>query len=130
MSTKYFDPLEYNLSADFRLTKFSDLKGWGCKVPRDVLHRLLEGLSPVNDKQNNDAGLNPPHHSANMPQSTSTPMIGMLDRYLNRIFVWKNDFYRYWSRFLCSTITLRRTFSGTINWLFLSTSRWSICDGK
>jgi hypothetical protein len=27
MYRKYFDPLDYNLSADFRLTKLSDLKG-------------------------------------------------------------------------------------------------------
>ncbi|CAF3992318.1 unnamed protein product [Rotaria sordida] len=36
MYRKYFDPLDYNLSADFRLTKLSDLKGIGldsCVIP-------------------------------------------------------------------------------------------------
>ena len=27
-----------------RLTKFTDLKGWGCKVPQEVLKKLLVGL--------------------------------------------------------------------------------------
>jgi selenide,water dikinase len=32
------------LDSGFRLTKFSELRGWGCKVPQELLHRLLEGL--------------------------------------------------------------------------------------
>jgi len=37
-----FDPTVHELDANFRLTKFSDLKGLGCKVPSDALKRLLE----------------------------------------------------------------------------------------
>lgn len=39
-----FDPVAHQLDATFRLTRFSDLKGWGCKVPQEVLSRFLEGL--------------------------------------------------------------------------------------
>jgi len=39
-----FDPVAHELDADFRLTRFADLKGWGCKVPQEVLLKLLEGL--------------------------------------------------------------------------------------
>ena len=39
-----FDPTAHELDANFRLTRFADLKGWGCKVPREVLLKLLEGL--------------------------------------------------------------------------------------
>lgn len=39
-----FDPVAHDLDASFRLTRFADLKGWGCKVPQEVLGKLLEGL--------------------------------------------------------------------------------------
>lgn len=39
-----FDPVAHELDATFRLTRFADLKGWGCKVPQEVLSKLLEGL--------------------------------------------------------------------------------------
>lgn len=39
-----FDPLAHDLEANFRLTRFADLKGRGCKVPQEVLHKLVEGL--------------------------------------------------------------------------------------
>ncbi|KAI1285971.1 Inactive selenide, water dikinase-like protein [Halotydeus destructor] len=41
---KPFDPEEHDLGADFRLTKFSELRGCGCKVPQQVLMKLLEEL--------------------------------------------------------------------------------------
>ncbi len=40
-----FVPEENGLDTSWRLTKYSDLKGWGCKVPRETLLRLLEGLN-------------------------------------------------------------------------------------
>lgn len=44
-----FDPKLYNLDNSFRLTRFSDLRGWGCKVPQNVLTDLLSGLiEPAN----------------------------------------------------------------------------------
>ena len=39
-----FDPTAHDLEANFRLTRFADLKGRGCKVPQEVLLKLLEGL--------------------------------------------------------------------------------------
>lgn len=39
-----FDPVAHDLDVGFHLTRFADLKGWGCKVPQEVLGKLLEGL--------------------------------------------------------------------------------------
>uniref|UniRef100_A0A1B6FWM1 PurM-like C-terminal domain-containing protein n=1 Tax=Cuerna arida TaxID=1464854 RepID=A0A1B6FWM1_9HEMI len=39
-----FDPVAHDLEPAFRLTRFADLKGRGCKVPQEVLTKLLEGL--------------------------------------------------------------------------------------
>jgi len=36
-----FDPTAHELEANFRLTRFADLKGRGCKVPQEVLLKLL-----------------------------------------------------------------------------------------
>ncbi|XP_055986123.1 selenide, water dikinase 1-like isoform X1 [Sorex fumeus] len=45
MSTpKLFNPESYELDKDFRLTRFTELKVTGCKVPQDVLQKLLESL--------------------------------------------------------------------------------------
>nr|XP_009941886.1 PREDICTED: selenide, water dikinase 1 isoform X3 [Opisthocomus hoazin] len=39
-----FNPESYELDGSFRLTRFTELKGTGCKVPQDVLQKLLESL--------------------------------------------------------------------------------------
>uniref|UniRef100_A0A6I8NEZ1 selenide, water dikinase n=1 Tax=Ornithorhynchus anatinus TaxID=9258 RepID=A0A6I8NEZ1_ORNAN len=39
-----FNPESYELDKSFRLTRFTELKGTGCKVPQDVLQKLLEAL--------------------------------------------------------------------------------------
>ncbi|XP_006877691.1 PREDICTED: selenide, water dikinase 1-like isoform X3 [Chrysochloris asiatica] len=39
-----FNPETYELDKGFRLTRFTELKGTGCKVPQDVLQKLLESL--------------------------------------------------------------------------------------
>ncbi|XP_009881244.1 PREDICTED: selenide, water dikinase 1 isoform X3 [Charadrius vociferus] len=39
-----FNPESYELDESFRLTRFAELKGTGCKVPQDVLQKLLESL--------------------------------------------------------------------------------------
>nr|XP_061812597.1 selenide, water dikinase 1 isoform X3 [Nerophis lumbriciformis] len=39
-----FNPESYELDKNFRLTRFAELKGTGCKVPQDVLQKLLENL--------------------------------------------------------------------------------------
>uniref|UniRef100_G3WRE9 selenide, water dikinase n=1 Tax=Sarcophilus harrisii TaxID=9305 RepID=G3WRE9_SARHA len=39
-----FNPESYELDKSFRLTRFTELKGTGCKVPQDVLQKLLECL--------------------------------------------------------------------------------------
>lgn len=46
-----FDPAAHELDPSFRLTKFADLKGWGCKVPQEVLDKLLEGLQQDSNAQ-------------------------------------------------------------------------------
>lgn len=51
-----FDAKALGLNEKFRMTNFSGLKGWGCKVPQAVLLSLLEGLqeNQNNVKQQND----------------------------------------------------------------------------
>ncbi|XP_012359298.2 selenide, water dikinase 1-like isoform X2 [Nomascus leucogenys] len=45
MSTREsFNPESYELDKSFRLTRFTELKGTGCRVPQDVLQKLLESL--------------------------------------------------------------------------------------
>lgn len=39
-----FDPEAHELDKDFRLTKFTELKGWGCKLPQEKLLTLLKEL--------------------------------------------------------------------------------------
>ncbi len=46
-----FDPTAHELDANFRLTRFADLKGRGCKVPQDTLLKLLEGLQDEGNEQ-------------------------------------------------------------------------------
>lgn len=41
---KAWNPVEHGLSADFVLTNFSDLKGWGCKVPQAKLMKYLDKI--------------------------------------------------------------------------------------
>lgn len=42
----YQAPETHGLDRNFRLTAFSDMKGWGCKVPQETLLKLLQGLEP------------------------------------------------------------------------------------
>ena len=44
MLRRQFDPTAHDLDANFRLTRFADLKGRGCKVPQDVLNKLVGSL--------------------------------------------------------------------------------------
>lgn len=39
-----FDPTAHDLEPTFRLTRYADLKGRGCKVPQDVLGKLVSSL--------------------------------------------------------------------------------------
>lgn len=39
-----FDPAAHDLDVSFRLTRFADLKGRGCKVPQEVLSKLVSTL--------------------------------------------------------------------------------------
>ena len=41
---KPFVPTEHGLSADFILTNFTKMKGWGCKVPQNKLLSYLSKL--------------------------------------------------------------------------------------
>jgi selenide,water dikinase len=49
-----FDPVAHELDASFRLTRFAELKGRGCKVPQEVLLSLLEGLKDEGDGQDQE----------------------------------------------------------------------------
>merc|ERR1719402_1942802 len=62
-----FDPTAHELDANFRLTRFADLKGRGCKVPKEVLLKLLEGLADDGGQQDEQ------HFMAHM----SIPRIGI-----------------------------------------------------
>ena len=64
-----FDPAAHDLDANFRLTRFADLKGWGCKVPQEVLLKLLEGLT-------SDGGVEA--EQAHFQYAGQGPKIGML----------------------------------------------------
>ena len=33
-----------------KLTKFSTLRGWGCKVPQDVLNKLISNVYSTSDE--------------------------------------------------------------------------------
>jgi selenide,water dikinase len=41
---KEFNPEEYGLNKEFLLTNFSDLKGWGCKLPQSKLQSYLKNI--------------------------------------------------------------------------------------
>jgi len=46
-----FDPAAHDLDSSFRLTRLSDLKGCGCKVPQGVLSKLLGDIfTPPQDE--------------------------------------------------------------------------------
>lgn len=72
-----FDPLAHDLEASFRLTRFADLKGRGCKVPQEVLNKLVEGL-----QQDYNSGGDHEHHFMHM----AIPRIGIgLDCSVSRL---------------------------------------------
>lgn len=52
-----FDPEKHGLSASFRLTNFTELKGWGCKVPQEQLRKFLSGLGVENGEGQIGIGL-------------------------------------------------------------------------
>ena len=63
-----FDPVAHDLEPDFRLTRFADLKGWGCKVPQEALLKLLEGLQQDGNQQETE--------QAHFQYVAATPRIG------------------------------------------------------
>lgn len=57
---KKFLPENYGLDKNFKLTDFTGLKGWGCKVPQKVLLKLLEGLeSDDSDSKQQSTDMSP-----------------------------------------------------------------------
>lgn len=42
-----FDPTAHDLEASFRLTRFADLKGRGCKVPQEVLGEFCTSQTSI-----------------------------------------------------------------------------------
>ena len=59
-----FDPVAHDLDPNFRLTKFSDLKGLGCKVPRDTMNKMLE---PLRDQEKSQLEAEQAHFQYVMP---------------------------------------------------------------
>lgn len=49
-----FDPTAHDLESTFRLTRFADLKGRGCKVPQDVLGKLVSSLQQDYNTQDDE----------------------------------------------------------------------------
>lgn len=49
-----FDPTAHDLEQSFRLTRFADLKGRGCKVPQEVLGKLVSSLQQDYTAQENE----------------------------------------------------------------------------
>lgn len=81
-----FDPLAHDLEGSFRLTRFADLKGRGCKVPQEVLNKLVEGL-----QQDYNAG-NENEHSHYMHMAI--PRIGIgLDCSVNITCIYLHFFF-------------------------------------
>ena len=110
-----FDPRAHDLDAHFRLTRFADLKGWGCKVPQEVLLKLLEGLQ-------DDANSQEEHHFMHM----AIPRIGkafhLLVEWLSRLILCFPT-YRHWNGLIYHTFEARRSFFGANDGLLLPT-RW------
>lgn len=50
MAITGFDAKAHGLEADFKLTDYSTLRGWGCKVPQKVLTELLSALDTTSQK--------------------------------------------------------------------------------
>ncbi|KAK7590086.1 hypothetical protein V9T40_001699 [Parthenolecanium corni] len=68
---KPFDPASYDLELTFRLTKFADLKGRGCKVPQEILSKLLLTL-----QHNEENGQQEEEHT-NFMQLLPQPRLGI-----------------------------------------------------
>merc|ERR1739844_284053 len=66
-----FDPTSHELDANFRLTRFADLKGRCCKVPQGVLLKLLEAIQ---DDGAQDYSLDDPF---GMQSISAIPRIGI-----------------------------------------------------
>jgi len=66
-----FDPVAHDLDEGFRLTKFVDIRG-KCKVPQEVVHKLVEGLKD-DDPQNEQSHFLYGH----MPQPQNQINLGM-----------------------------------------------------
>lgn len=56
MLRRAFDPTAHDLEPTFRLTRFADLKGRGCKVPQEVLNKLVSSLQQDYPTQDQDEG--------------------------------------------------------------------------
>jgi len=65
-----FDPVAHELDPNFRLTKFSDLKGLGCKLPRDALNKMLE---PLRDQEKSQLEAEQAHFQYVLP----SPRMGL-----------------------------------------------------
>lgn len=67
LRSRAFDPTAHDLESSFRLTRFADLKGRGCKVPQEVLGKLVSSLQQDYTSQDDE------HHFMQM----AVPRIGI-----------------------------------------------------
>lgn len=56
---KPFFPTAYDLDSRFRLTRYADMKGRGCKPPQEVLTKFLEGIQDASEAEQNENINNP-----------------------------------------------------------------------
>ena len=151
MKSNLFDPVKYGLDPGFRLTNFTDLKGCGCKVPRDQLLKLLEGLtaSPphfaASQRELNANGVSGRHDAQNGAQSATGGSKTAFDASLSAIgeeridifppiFFWIFSFNlnfssRHRPGFLFDSTSSRGIVFGPDDGFFLSVSRRSVFDG-
>ena len=123
-----FDPVAHDLDATFRLTRFADLKGWGCKVPQDVLLKLLEGLQDDGSIQEHEQSqyLHFPYTKIGMLFffSSSFWLVGVLEHIRGRKSI--TLIFRYWYGCICHPTSPWGTFFSSDNRLFLSFGWWSL----
>lgn len=141
-----FDPVAHDLDASFRLTKYADLKGWGCKVPQDCLAGLLlaAGLQEdANNTQDHEQShflhfpytrigiLKIPTCQVNCCQLVHwSPQCVFQAKPTLEYLSCNNNIYFFSSRdrygFICHPSSPWRPFPCPDNWFFLPPSWWSL----
>lgn len=73
MIRKKFDPTKIGLDANFSLLSYSNLKGWGCKVPQGVLFQYLKGIGDGNiGRETPDCSVTPVTYNSDLVTVSTT----------------------------------------------------------